>query len=105
LVVATDEKIQYVISESGPPNRTIVFESAAQTDEGVMRAAKRSLEQTYEAESDRFVNGYTVFRSTPVGQMVPPKSDEVQEGENPTAVNDNLHPVPSDAPPDTPTTP
>ena len=91
--------VQYVISESGPPNRTLIFESAAQTDDGVMRAAHKALEGTYPSEADRMVNGFTVFRSTPMGYHTPQLPEETVNGEEPREINPalNLVPIPENA--------
>jgi hypothetical protein len=74
-----EDSIQYVVSENGAPNRVIIFESAAQTDEGIMRAAAKAVAGTIPDEADQMPHGYSVFRSTAIGHKIPKEPDTQEE--------------------------
>lgn len=76
-----DAMLQYAATENSPANRTVVFESGAETLDGIMRAAKKAIAETYhEDDNPLFKNGYTVVRVSPIA-IVPGIEEGESEGE------------------------
>lgn len=94
-----DEMAMYSITENSSQKITIIFESAATTLTRIISAAEKAIRETYSKEDNPFtMNGYQVYRYSPVAVVAPvsnkertmetergpekvsePKDDEVEE--------------------------